>query len=367
MDRFIQPSNDTYRLQLSAGGCTFCFQLRESFWHLDGTTFKFFDLKTPTIYGDRRRDTQTNIALANHFILRCFEQGVHESVDKQESYLLARLAPYMRPHASRRVLPDAAGTYYFDKRKTRSTAARELTAYLESSQGKQLTLAEFTRKTGDYLVMKGSQQQGLDYKRHKWKVLHPSTIEMALNAPEQGFEDALARWKELTKRRHSDEDERAALDALSYEARAAVRRCYAEMWRQAVDHLLQKQVLNEDEYRLHVLMHCELPVNYISPDDWSSTFHGHIFGLHPASGLLLWTALGRRLMKDVAKSAVPDGSFERFLYGLNLALHRLHEDHLEYQTSRRKTPQNESNAGNTEEIHARKYQVKKKRKPPQDE
>jgi hypothetical protein len=62
----------------------------------------------------------------------------------------------------------------------------------------------------------------------------------------------------------------------------------------------------------------------------------------------------------------PDGSFEHFLHGLFSALYQLHEDHLEYLRSRRKTPQNESIAGELEDLEAQKHQVKKKRKPQND-
>jgi hypothetical protein len=363
----MKRTKETSHLLLQAAGLPFAFPLLQSNWQLDEIAFRFFQLDTPTIYGDRRRDVSVNQTLANYFIARCFEEGQHESVNKQETFLLARLAPFMRAHGSRRFLPDSRGTYLIgDRQRARTRAVRKLTDYLECTQGKTTTLAEFSDSTKKHLDQKGTVQQGLDYARHKWKVLHHDVLQAAWNAPEQGVDQAVNRWRKLTKRRHFDQDERFALDAFAYEARAAVRRCYATMWRDAVNELRRKINLDDNEYRLHLLMHCELPVKYISPAKWQSAFHGHIFGLHPASELLLCTQLGRRLIKDVAMAEKPNGSFERFLYGLNLALHQWHGDYVGQRDSRRKAPQNESSIGSLEELEANQHRVKKKRKPPSD-
>jgi hypothetical protein len=66
-------------------------------------------------------------------------------------------------------------------------------------------------------------------------------------------------------------------------------------------------------------------------------FHGHVFGLHPASGELLRTAAGRELMAEWLQAPTV-ATWERLLHGILVAVFNYAERREQLTSNRRNQP-----------------------------
>ena len=152
--------------------------------------------------------------------------------------------------------------------------------------------------------------------------------------------------------RHRGRDlEKQVLDILSYEARAAVHRCYSCVWSDLIPVLSCEAGLSVESLRFLQLWHQE----WVSESDLSQTdradfhlFHGHLFAVHPATATLARTATGRRLIGEYLVAPTPEARvepFRRLLAAVNLALHAYRGRRELHREERRKRPHDAGEGG----------------------
>ncbi|MCA9118303.1 MAG: hypothetical protein KDA79_24735, partial [Planctomycetaceae bacterium] len=162
-------------------------------------------------------------------------------------------------------------------------------------------------------------------------------------------------------RRGGNSDQKRILDILSYEARAAVHRCYSAVWVGIIDTLSECDGWSAEADRFHKLWH--LDQCWQGDDEGRSNFHlfhGHIFGLHPACADFVETPTGRQLIGEWLASGhdpscgqavgIPDSAapqFERLLGGILIAVMAYASRHQDTAENRRRQ---EWSAGGSEEL-----------------
>jgi len=130
------------------------------------------------------------------------------------------------------------------------------------------------------------------------------------------------------------------LDVLSYECRAAVHRCYSEVWDHLIFLLADKYDWTDDEVLFHRFWH----LDQIMPSDHPEKanyhlFHGHIFALHPAGADFMLTKTGRELMGEWLSDPDPfSAPYRRLLHALSVAIYNYANRNQIYAELRKKQP-----------------------------
>jgi hypothetical protein len=135
--------------------------------------------------------------------------------------------------------------------------------------------------------------------------------------------DAWKRMMRTTGRRGGRAVEKAALDILSYEAEASLRRCYSCAWHELIRQMGGSYGLSVESLRFLQLWHCERISASNTPGRDFHLFHGHVFALHPATGMLLCTPTGRRLVGEYVVAPTPETQlepFQKLLAAINVGL-----------------------------------------------
>jgi hypothetical protein len=114
---------------------------------------------------------------------------------------------------------------------------------------------------------------------------------------------------------------------LSYEARAALHRCYSATWVELLAHLSEKYQLSPPSRKFLELWHLDQvrergPAN---AEAWDHLFHGHVFALHPIGGGLLRTPTGRELVGAWLSDPDSQAAFGRVLHALWAAAYHYDE------------------------------------------
>jgi hypothetical protein len=126
------------------------------------------------------------------------------------------------------------------------------------------------------------------------------------------------KWNHLMRtigRRAGNQERKIALDTISYEARAAFHHCYSLAWFGLIYALERTDSLSPATATFLRFWHT---VDYDSKSQ--TLFHGHVFGLHPATGQFIQTRTGQALLGDWISAPSSPETFERLLNGLYLAL-----------------------------------------------
>ena len=111
------------------------------------------------------------------------------------------------------------------------------------------------------------------------------------------------------------------LDVLSYEARAAFHQCYSALWFELLPRLVDRHGLDALGREFHELWHLD-QIREPEPGARVHLFHGHVFALHPAGGLLLGTPAGSdRVGAWLTAGEDREEAFERLLHALFLTVH----------------------------------------------
>lgn len=344
---------DPFGETLTAGGLEFPFDLwfkPERFGEVD---VAHMWMHTGTLYGQRKRPARNLRMLMDYFWMRCTLAGTSDTRSAQETYVLAHLAPHARGNGSQRVLPDARWARAGRMQSTKADEAADLESLLEPAQRSRdpgcraLTMREFRDRSADALACPTYED---DVKEAYGDVAGPfldEAVVQLVNRGPAGLDAAIGSWRDLIRtvgRRGGLQLQKQVLDILSYEARAAVHRCYSCVWSDLIRQVSGKYELSVESLRFLQLWHLER----VSESDESANsgadfhlFHGHVFALHPACGTLLRTPTGRALMGAYLAAATAETQvqpFQRLLAAINISLHHyrgLRDDNLE---GRRKRP-----------------------------
>jgi hypothetical protein len=335
------------RITLSVADQPLLFSLCRKAEQLASLPVDHWWMRTTALYAQRAQSNQAAgnfAAVTSGFWALCGREGTQHDSEVQQSYLLARLVPFTRSQGSRRIFTDAClNPPRSGSRSPRQDWAEELEPLLRASRNERLSRLEFQRRTGDVLGPPPLAQEAVDtYLAFCQELFAPA--QQRLPADEAGaVRQALAcwqRWMRSIGRRRGREQEKQILDVLSYEARAALHRCYSAVWDiLLLPYLQQHYQLSEFSTRFLRLWHLDqAEESNLGEEALFHLFHGHVFGLHPASALLLRTPSGRALMGRWVAEPTPT-NWESLLHALFLATHLYLGGHEQAASERRRQPE----------------------------
>ncbi len=302
---------------------TFRFHLCHRPVQLADISLEQWWMRHPTVYPDRKRHAMNYDAILGYFLARCRKESADAESSNREIYLLARLAPVIRAHGSRKVLDDAILSRG-PRRQGLSEAAADLEALLRSSAN-QTPFKEFWQKVPELIGPPAYPEDVmLCYQRMSRELLGPACDAMGHSGPKEGNDLVSAcwsRWYKRLGRRSGHEVEKTVLGILSYEARAALHRCYSVVWNDLSNTLLRKYNWSAEAYTFHRFWHEAL----LEPMENVHFFQGHILGLHPAFGPFIMTPTGQALLVAFLKSPQEPVARERLYHGLCLAVYHYNQ------------------------------------------
>lgn len=309
---------------LSVGGQEFQFRLCRKQEQFDAVAVDHWWIDTRRIYGQRNGSVVEGQVITDYFWALCKHHGTALDPEVQESFFLARLVPYARSNGSRRVFADAHVTRAGQSSPTKSEVIAELDQLLRTSRGSEITMAEFKDKTGDLLgppryqpeIMERYQQLTADFLGEARAALQSYGT--------AGIEVGIARWRKLLAymgRHRGFAVEKAVLDILSYECRAALHRCYSAAWYDLLAHLAVKYRFDQATKSFLHFWH----LDHVSEaaqgrDAVFHLFHGHVLALHPASGDFVQTGTGRKLLGAWLARPTSATGFGKLLHGMLVTL-----------------------------------------------
>lgn len=236
----------------------------------------------------------------------------------QERLLLAALVPKVRVEGSRTIFADA-----FLRRSPRSQqseAIATLDALLLAEGETRLTRAEFHEGSWNALG-RPEFPPGL---QERYETLSRELLDEPCRILGAGdFNDAIFQITEIWDRFHRSigrrgghREERIVLDVISYEARAAFHHCYSVAWSALIPLLASGENIGSASTTFLRFWHTD----WIDSQTYASLFHGHVFGLHPGTGLFTLTETGPRLLGEWLAAPNSVEAFGRLLRGLLIAL-----------------------------------------------
>ncbi len=244
--------------------------------------------------------------------------------NSQEKYLLGTLLPVVRSSGGRQAFEDARPRKPQSAMRSRATEDlphMRLEQLLQASAQERMTPNAFHDFTGGILLMP-DPPPGFE---KRYDELTSELLDAACNLLGQGDVDGAGasvaqQWDTLNARfgRHAGHElEKAVLNALSYEARAAMHHVYSLAWVAVIEHLMNRDNIDAVTQRFLQLWHTD----GIQIEHEVSMFHSHVFALHPAASLFMQTTTGPVLLGDLLVAPDSVEAFERFLHGLSLAIH----------------------------------------------
>lgn len=309
---------------LLEGGFHYSFELHRKLANFGDIPVEQFWMHQNSLYGREGTNPRNYDVTIEYYRALCRQAGTDSDDEVLDSYILAKMLPYVRRNGSRRVFNDSILTSPQHVGERSSDLIAELETQLQSgsSRGEGLDLVSFQRRTIDLL----GHPEFSEAVQEQYRILTAELLGRGRRAVrmfgKSGLTTPIAtirRWKGTFARRRGNEERKLALDALCYECRAAMHRCYSATWFQLLTHLERKYDLDHATVQFHRLMHFDQMFPSDRPDARFHLFHGHIFALHPGLGLFMQTPTGRRLIGDYLRTD-EDGPFRRLLYGFWLAL-----------------------------------------------
>jgi hypothetical protein len=282
----------------------------------------WMDLRT--LYGQRNRPAINHDAIVDYYRALCRHHGSDDEIQVRESYVLAKLLPRVRSHASRRIFKDA---YLFTRGPAtwdvRDRAVADLEVLLQAGGDHRLAARTFRDETAKILgPPRLGQVVAACYEQFTTELLSEACARLGCG-DEGGLDIAFRRWDEAMRvwgRRRGFPVEKQVLDVISYECRAAFHRCYSATWCELLRHLTERHGLDHAGQDFHAFWHLDQIQN---PErdvpDRFDLFHGHVFALHAAGALLLQTQSGRALVGEWLVASEREGPFCRILNALLIA------------------------------------------------
>jgi len=302
----------------------FEFALAQKPANVGTTVFKHWWMPINSIYGQRNQTGKNREALADLFWASSLaDDGFGAtSTDVKEIYLLTKLLPIVRSTGGRRIFDDG--------RLVRSKAAdvNQLNRMIQSESQGSVDSAEFQTQVAAILGPPKFSQAAKDLYCEVANEIFPEASEMLVESPQKAFANVVGKWDSWNRRigrRSGQIEQKEILNVLSYEARAAIHRCYSHAWLQLLKKWYHLEAICQESLSFHRLWHFEL-LDYSDGDVANRhLFQGHIFGLHPAGSNLIATAAGRALISDLIKQSPGseefDVAFNRLLNGLLIAVY----------------------------------------------
>lgn len=294
-----------------------------------------------SIYKQRNYAARNFAAIVDFFWTLCWRERTVFEDDVQESYILAKLLPDARSNGSRRVLNDAVPSRAVQLGQGKYDLIPELNERLQYSRSKQISLVDFHRETANLLGPPDYPPDIWVRYREKAEELLGEGRQALARAGEAGLATPLERWRgwmRTVARRRGNELDKQVLDIFSYECRAALHRCYSAVWSELLPHLTQKYDLTPATVRFHHLWHLDPCMAANEAGTLFHLFHGHVFGLHPGTGIFVRTKVGTELIGEVLEGAEPGPAFGRLLNGLLIAMHHYADRHETVAEARREPP-----------------------------
>lgn len=333
-------------LELSIDERTFRFELcRNQGLQWGAAVIDQWWMPITVLYGQRqaRRSGNSNHQVViEYYWAACQREQAGHVRSAMERYLLASLLPEMRSAGSRRIFDDA-----FMRPGGRSVRIREvheLNTLLSQSREKSFSADEFHSETSK-LLSPVEFPLGIQATHRQ---LSSQLLDDACCHLEQHGNQIKAvamirdHWKDLMSRfsrRSEFVTEKTVLDALTYEARAALHHCYAVVWASLIPTLAQERGLDPISLRFLAFWHMS-PVeeSRSTANHCWSLFHGHAFGLHPGTSRFLLTSVGQEMMGCWLVDEDRHVAYGRLLHGLYIAIY-------DYSERRRQSTDNRRQQG----------------------
>lgn len=340
-DRF--PIEGPIPIRVTVGDEAFEFPLYLRREPMGSVLLDHYWIDKKQVYG--QSDGQPNVlkTLANCYYALCNQVGALQEREAQQTYLMVLLIPRVRSKAGRNVFLDSR--LGMQAIRNREEMGR-LEMLLQSNHA--MTPAEFHKQTSLLCEPRTKLSGALEQYTNLENYLFEKANTVFQKNPGAALKSSIARWnsKQRSWAKSSGKEERKALlDAFSYDCRAALHRVYSTIWR---------QLLIPEINRVHKLSR---------PSEWFlrfwhrefvrkdlSLFHGHVFGLHPGSSLLMRTDNGKRLMADWLTNLRDSEPLLRVLRGIYVCVNHYHDLYETTRSDRKKRPESESDI---EEVHAR--------------
>lgn len=319
--RFHPAKKNGYVME---AGRYFSFEFCRKSTDFGGTPVDQFWLALDSIYGRRGVQPRNYEVLIELYWAQCMQALTVFDDDTVDSFILAKLLPYFRRHGSRRIFDDAILTSSRRPGERKYDLVRQLDLQLATSRHGTLDLETFHRKTNALLGRPDlSAEAEACYHELAEELLEEGRAAIGRWGPKDGIQASISKlehWMRTFARRSGHEDRKLALDMLSYEARAAVHRCYSSVWYLVLDRLTQKYELDEASVQFHRLMHFDIQLPSNVPGARFHLFHGHVFGLHPGLSVFLRTRTGGELIGDYLRGNGGDRPLRQLLNGFCTAL-----------------------------------------------
>ena len=301
---------------------TFRFNLCRKPVQLGALAFDHWWMNTATLYGQRNRPSPNQDSVIECWWAICMQRATVFDDAIEESYILAKLLPHARSNGSRKVFVDCHPTRQGGRKELAESVAT-LDKRLAEGRDEQMDKLEFRNRTADCLGPPIYPQEVQDrYFQLSAELLAEAKEALQSKGP-SGLNVPFDRWKQWMNsigRHRGHELEKQVLDALSYECRTALHRCYSLVWCLLISHLQQKYAISPESAAFHAFWHLDQCEPSAQPDLMNfHLFHGHVFALHPACGTFMLTQTGCELLGDWL-TVDSTATYQRLLHGLYVAM-----------------------------------------------
>ena len=311
---------DSVNVTVSMNGKAFTFPLSHKMEDLGTLTLNHWWIDKRDVYGQRSGSTQILDQMTAFFWEACLHDGAANDAEVQQKYLLARLCPHVRSSSARRVFQDANLGL---KTKAWNRLLEETDEMLAQTRAADMSKIDFFNKSRDLLSpIHFSEEQQARYRDFEIE-LFKAPAQLLPSNPTAAFDATLRNWNAFQSkfgRRAGADDEKWVLDALSYEARVEVNRCYSLVWCALLDELQRNFKMTDTERRFHEFLHLQPTFSDPKYEGEYQLFHGQVFGLHAASSQLLCTKTGREIVADSLNAPGDMSQMENLLNAISKCL-----------------------------------------------
>ena len=301
--------------------------------------FDQFWIPIPNLYKQRKQPAVNFDPIIDFYWKCACIKGTHHDPGVLETYLLAKILPHARNNNSRKVFKDAKLKANQSKD---SNEILDLNQSLTVSSNQKVSELIFWEQTGKIL----GPPEYEPYVYEKYSEISGPLFQEAHEAIDHTspdiFESFEKKWLELIKKYGKPkgyELEKLVLDILSYESRAQVHRCYSWFWTAILPAMCKWFSFNDEAQLFHKLWHLSPICESIENGSPLHLFHGHVFALHPAGGMMLKTNAGRGIMEDFLTTKTSN-DYERLLNALLISMfhyENIYSNRVETQGSKTET------------------------------
>jgi hypothetical protein len=295
----------------------FDFQIYNKAEQLGAVAVQHLWMKISGLYDTTPERAGNSIELVECYWALCLEaqcQGEPEHPDDRRTYLLARLLPHTLSNLAATVMPDRGfgPKFRFLSAKAENEALEQLEGMLREPASDLPDIVTFRDWTYDYLGMPKLSEAAKSLYRKEIDLLLDDAAQLMARDKEAAIRLTIDRWKDAKRRlyprrRWKSPEAKLVMSVISYECRAALNECYSDVW----TGLLCSDGPLRERYNLTPADVCFMALWHViqkAPSDLPNArfdlFHGHIFALHPALGMLIRTPTGKELLGDLVSATL---------------------------------------------------------------